>query len=126
MCAAPLSSHVTDGNVVIAMEFVTDLELVCMALSNGAVLMYSTLSCDLECVGDVDAGLLAMSWSPDQEVVVMVTKDKKLVLMTMDFDPIVETTLHPEDFGEGIYFNETLTIEYVHMYIILNNNKLID
>lgn len=83
------------------MEFVSDLESVCMALSSGDILMYNTLSCDLECVGGVDAGLVGMSWSPDQEVVVLVTKDDKLVLMTMDFDPIVETTIYPDDFGEG-------------------------
>ncbi len=100
MNMAPLSSHLTSGDTVIAMEFVPDLESVCLALSSGDILMYNTMSCDLECVGGVDAGLAGMSWSPDQDVVVLVTKDDKLVLMTMDFDSIVETTLHPEDFGE--------------------------
>ena len=100
---APLSSHMTSGDNVVAMEFVSDLESVCLALSNGDVLMYNTMSCDLECVGGVDAGLAGMSWSPDQEVVVLVTKDDKLVLMTLNFDPITETTLHPDEFGEGMF-----------------------
>ena len=100
---APLSSHMTSGDVVVAMEFVSDLESVCLALSNGDVLMYNTMSCDLECVGGVDAGLAGMSWSPDQEVVVLVTKDDKLVLMTLNFDSITETALHPDEFGEGTF-----------------------
>lgn len=51
-------------------------------------------------VGNVDAGILAASWSPDDSLVVLATGDDKLVLMTSTFDVISETTLHPEDFGE--------------------------
>lgn len=99
---APLSGHMTTGDVVVGMEFVSDLESVCLAVSNGDVLMYNTMTSDLECVGGVEAGLSGMSWSPDQEFVVLVTRDDKLVLMTLNFDPITETTLHPDEFGEGI------------------------
>ena len=107
---APLFSHMTSGDLVVGMEFVSDLESVCLALSNGDVLMYNTLSGDFECVGGVDVGLSGMSWSPDQEVVVLVTRDDKLVLMTLNFDPITETSLHPEEFGEGVLIVGTVCV----------------
>lgn len=97
---APLSGHMMSHDTVVAMECVPDLECVCLAISNGNVLVYQSLTSDLRCVGEVETGLSTMSWSPDQELIVLVTRDDKLVLMTMNFDPITETFLHPDDFGE--------------------------
>lgn len=42
-----------------------------------------------------------MSWSPDQEVVVLTTGLHNLILMNKDFDPIVETALQTTEAGEG-------------------------
>ena len=52
-------------------------------------------------MGSVEDGILCMSWSPDQEVLVLVTGAHKLLLMTREFDPITETPLYPQEFGEG-------------------------
>ena len=100
---APLSGHiVTSEDVVIGMEFVADMESVCLALSGGDILLYNTSTCELDCVGGVEVGVVCMGWSPEQDVVVLVTKEDKLVLMTRDFDSITETSLHPDHFGEGM------------------------
>lgn len=40
-----------------------------------------------------------MEWSPDQELLVLVTKDMNMILMNM-FDPIQEINLFNEEFGE--------------------------
>ncbi|KAG8593890.1 hypothetical protein GDO81_000980 [Engystomops pustulosus] len=42
-----------------------------------------------------------MSWSPDQELVLLITGQQTLILMTKDFEPIAEIPIHQEDFGEG-------------------------
>ncbi|KAM9330548.1 elongator complex protein 1 [Gastrophryne carolinensis] len=42
-----------------------------------------------------------MSWSPDQELVLLVTGQQTLILMTKDFEPISEVPIDQEDFGEG-------------------------
>uniref|UniRef100_A0A674IEZ0 Elongator complex protein 1 n=1 Tax=Terrapene triunguis TaxID=2587831 RepID=A0A674IEZ0_9SAUR len=55
----------------------------------------------LECVGSVDSGLTTMSWSPDQELVLLVTGQQTLIMMTKDFEPITEREIHQDDFGEG-------------------------
>ena len=99
---APLSGHMTsDQDAVVGIEYVADLESVCLALSSGDVLLYNTSTCELDCVGGVDVGVVCMGWSPEQDVVVLVTKEEKLVLMTRDFDSITEVSLHQDDFGEG-------------------------
>ncbi|XP_077988781.1 elongator complex protein 1-like isoform X3 [Glandiceps talaboti] len=41
-----------------------------------------------------------MTWSPDQELLILTTSRDTLIVMTKDFDPITEMDLHSEDFGE--------------------------
>uniref|UniRef100_A0A8C2WV44 Elongator complex protein 1 n=1 Tax=Cyclopterus lumpus TaxID=8103 RepID=A0A8C2WV44_CYCLU len=55
----------------------------------------------LECVGSVDSGLTSMSWSPDEELVVLTTGQETIIMMTKHFEPITEVGIHQDDFGEG-------------------------
>lgn len=41
-----------------------------------------------------------MEWSPDQELLVLVTKDMKTILMSCMFDPVHEVQLLSQEFGE--------------------------
>ncbi|KAJ3555021.1 hypothetical protein NM688_g2799 [Phlebia brevispora] len=56
-------------------------------------------------VGNVDAGILAASWSPDDSALVLATGDEKLILMTSAFDVVSESPLHPTDFGDDAPIN---------------------
>ena len=116
---APLSGHITSAqeDSVVGIEFVADLESVCLALSSGDVLLYNTSTCELDCVGSVEVGVVCMGWSPEQDVVVLVTKEDKLVLMTRDFDSITEVAMHPQDFGEGEWCNENrVRFQSIHVH----------
>ena len=42
-----------------------------------------------------------MAWSPDQDLVLFVTGEQKLLLMTREFDPVTEVAMFPKEFGEG-------------------------
>ncbi len=42
-----------------------------------------------------------MSWSPEQDLVVLATAEGNLILMTREFDPLLETPLCPAEFGDG-------------------------
>ncbi|KAN0060657.1 putative elongator complex protein 1 [Thecaphora frezii] len=68
---------------------------------------------DPEIVGSVEQGLLAASWSPDDELLVLVTAEtteeapasgrrqpEKLLLMTREFEVLSEAQLCTDDFGE--------------------------
>ncbi|KAM4807893.1 elongator complex protein 1 [Rhinophrynus dorsalis] len=86
---------------LVGIQDVPDQESVCIALSDGDVILSNLNTGQLECVGSVDSGIVAMSWSPDQELVLLVTGQQTLILMTKDFEPIAETPIHQDDFGEG-------------------------
>lgn len=70
----------------------------------------------VEVVGYLPSGIQAMSWSPDQDVFVVVSgkisQDRgepdvqsKLILMTSCFDPIIETKLNSSDTGSCQFVN---------------------
>ncbi|KAG1738258.1 pol II transcription elongation factor [Suillus lakei] len=56
-------------------------------------------------VGSVDSGILAVEWSPDDTLLVMITGEENLILMTSTFDVLSEAPLHTEDFGEDAPIN---------------------
>nr|XP_033774051.1 elongator complex protein 1 isoform X2 [Geotrypetes seraphini] len=86
---------------IIGIQDLLDQESACIATSAGDVILYNFCTRQLECVGTVESGLIVMSWSPDQELVLLVTGQETLILMTKEFEPIAETSLNQEDFGEG-------------------------
>ena len=100
--AVPLSNHMMSGDRVVGMEYLMDTESVCLGLSGGNILTYNVGTSELESVGEVeDGGVVCMAWSPEQDLVVIVTGADKLILMTREFDPLNEMPLYQEDFGEG-------------------------
>ncbi|KAG1835906.1 pol II transcription elongation factor [Suillus subalutaceus] len=56
-------------------------------------------------VGSVDSGILSVEWSPDDTLLVMITGDENLILMTSTFDVLSEAPLDTEDFGEDAPIN---------------------
>ncbi|KAK3073710.1 putative elongator complex protein 1 [Teratosphaeriaceae sp. CCFEE 6253] len=51
----------------------------------------------IEILGSVDAGIAAVSWSPDEELVAITTKADTILLMTREFEPTATITLSSED-----------------------------
>ncbi|XP_044161324.1 elongator complex protein 1 isoform X1 [Bufo gargarizans] len=86
---------------VVGIQDVPDQQSVCIATATGDVILCNLNTGQLECVGSVDSGIVTMSWSPDQELVLLITGQQTLILMTKDFEPIAEIQIHQEDFGEG-------------------------
>lgn len=46
-----------------------------------------------------------MEWSPDQELLVLVTRDLRVILMSCTFDPITEQSLISAEFGDKEFVN---------------------
>ncbi|TSK45876.1 Elongator complex protein 1 [Bagarius yarrelli] len=91
-----------DGSgVVLGIQDLPDQESACVATAQGDVILWNLNTNQLECVGSVDSGLTAMSWSPDQELVALCTGQETIILMTKDFEPITEVAIQQEEFGEG-------------------------
>ncbi|XP_033841778.1 elongator complex protein 1 [Periophthalmus magnuspinnatus] len=90
-----------DGSgTVVGLQDLAELESACVATAAGDVILYNFSSRQFECVGSVDSGLTSMSWSPDEELVIFTTGQDTFIMMTKDFEPIIEVGIHQEDFGE--------------------------
>ncbi|XP_056137038.1 elongator complex protein 1 isoform X2 [Lampris incognitus] len=85
---------------VVGIQDMAELESVCVATASGDVILCNLLTKQLECVGSVDSGLTTMSWSPDEELVTLITGQETVIMMTKDFEPITEVGIHQDDFGE--------------------------
>ena len=107
-----LSGHMTSGDQVIGMEYLTDSESVCLAISSGNILLLNvtTSTYELESVGKIEVGVVCMA--SKQDIVVMVTGEDKLVLMTKDFDPLTET----EGLWRG-YICEGTNLQYLFFFL---------
>lgn len=55
----------------------------------------------VDVVGSVEAGIKSAEWSPDEELLVLVTGEENLVQMTKTFDVLAEHPLKTRDFGDG-------------------------
>ncbi|KAJ8714548.1 hypothetical protein PYW07_002773 [Mythimna separata] len=94
-----LSAIASPDNKPINITFLTLTNTLCVGLANGELITISNNGSTLDLAGVCDNGLLAMEWSPDQELLVIVTRNMNMILMNM-FDPIHEINLFNEEFGE--------------------------
>lgn len=91
-----------DGSgCIVGIQDLLDQESVCLATASGDVILCNLSTLQLECVGSVASGIAVMSWSPDQELVLLATGQQTLIMMTKDFEPIMEHQIHQDDFGEN-------------------------
>lgn len=59
----------------------------------------------MEIVGLLDTSIAAAKWSPDEEILVLVTKSSKMILLSRSFEPITEVYLDAADASESTGFN---------------------
>ncbi|KAK5617225.1 hypothetical protein CRENBAI_010333 [Crenichthys baileyi] len=91
-----------DGSgVVVGLQDLAELQSACLATAGGDVVLFNLNTSQLECVGSVGSGLTSMSWSPDEELVILTTGQETIIMMTKDFEPVTEVGIHQGDFGEG-------------------------
>ena len=115
----PLMDHMMSSDRVAGIEYLSESESVCLALCGGNILLYNVATSELDSVGEIEVGVVCMGWSPDQDIVVMVTGEHKLVLMTKDFDVLTETFIHQKDFGEGKQMRKIKYSIHLSNYLLL-------
>lgn len=90
---------------VIACEYLPLNDELCLATADGEVIVIYLRAGGEENVTFCEGGIEVMAWSPDQEIVVFVTKARSLVVMNSGYDPLVEHQLDDEAFGEKAFVN---------------------
>ncbi|KAJ1724334.1 putative elongator complex protein 1 [Coemansia erecta] len=99
LCMLPVSG--TDAQVA-CIQFLMEKESVFVALRSGDIFSISAGNgtWDIETVGTVDSGIAGCAWSPDDEVLAVVTGEGRLLLMTQEFDVLNEFALTQDEQGE--------------------------
>ncbi|KAH9042892.1 IkappaB kinase complex IKAP component [Lactarius deliciosus] len=60
---------------------------------------------EFEIIGSFEDGIQAAAWSPDDSLLILVTGEGKLIVMTPTFDVLHESVLHTDEFGEDAPIN---------------------
>ncbi|KAJ6635662.1 Elongator complex protein 1 [Pseudolycoriella hygida] len=96
--------HTTDDQII-GLEYLPLNDEICIATSEGDVSVVNLRTETCENVTFCNGGIERMSWSPDQEIVVFITKSKQLVVMNSMYDPIYEGLLDEKCFGVNEFVN---------------------
>lgn len=80
-------------------SFVLELEALCIALRSGEMLLLNVESRELEEVGCIEGGMLSLEWSPDGEVLAVVSGAGRLLVMTREWEQLAELALAADAAG---------------------------
>ncbi|KAJ2918056.1 hypothetical protein MD484_g2395, partial [Candolleomyces efflorescens] len=92
---------------IVSLRVIAEARRIAAIMRGGDVVVVSLDEEDspAEVEGTFETGILAASWSPDESLLVLVTGDHKLILMTSTFDVLSEGPVHQNEFGEDAPIN---------------------
>jgi elongator complex protein 1 len=97
----PCPSPDLNCDEVIDLQYFSDSSSCCLILTGGDIVLVreSPLPQEehIEIVGSVDDGISAASWSPDEGLLAICTKSSSLILMSRDFEPVMNYKLSIDD-----------------------------
>jgi elongator complex protein 1 len=70
-----------DGMHITGISFSLELDSVCLSLSSGSLILVNVESHEVEEAGSVEGGIVTMEWSPDGEVLALITGSGSLLIM---------------------------------------------
>lgn len=80
--------------------FADDLSF-CLILNGGDIFIIrrepDEYQSHVEIAGSIDAGIAAAEWSPDEELLAVVTSSKSFLLMSRNYEPVYEVIIRPDD-----------------------------
>ncbi|KAI8895467.1 IKI3 family-domain-containing protein [Globomyces pollinis-pini] len=93
------NNHSIHGSLL-SFFYLVDIQAICLATKEGEITLFHDDG-RIEPVGVVDAGILAMEWSPDTELLIIVTEMGTLIEMTRDFQIVTEFPIDVAELGEA-------------------------
>ncbi|OLN92268.1 Elongator complex protein 1 [Colletotrichum chlorophyti] len=103
---APSPSPDLPADRVVSLHHFSDTLTTCVVLEGGDIVTVQEDdglggspdgAVQIEIVGSIDAGIAAARWSPDEEILVVVTKEGNAVFMGRSFDPIADVAMTADD-----------------------------
>ena len=89
-------------DTVVSSQYLSGSGMTCLVLEGGDIVtvqedQFADDGAHIEIMGSIDAGIAAARWSPDEELLAVVTKDNNLIFMGSTFDPVIEVPMTSED-----------------------------
>lgn len=101
---APSPSPELAVDRVVSFQHLSGTGLTCIVFEGGDIvtvaeddLNQQSSAAHIEIVGSIDTGISAARWSPDEELLVVVTKDGNVIFMGSAFDPVTEIQMTADD-----------------------------
>ena len=98
---APCPNPALSFDKVLNVHYFSDSHETCIVLAGGDITSVSAATAErqqqIEIVGSVDAGIAAAAWSPDEELLALLTNADTLLYMTRDFDNVASVNLLSDD-----------------------------
>ncbi|KAK2749590.1 hypothetical protein FQN57_005812 [Myotisia sp. PD_48] len=86
---------------ILSMLYSPARSTVCLVLEGGDIIIVREVpqpeEDPIEIVGSIDAGISAAAWSPDEELLAIVTKQNTLLYLTKGFDSVAEFNFSSDD-----------------------------
>ncbi|KAI1260790.1 elongator complex protein [Xylariaceae sp. FL1019] len=89
---------------IVSLHHFADQSTTCLVLEGGDVVIVrepdglnEAEGVHIEIVGGIDDGITAARWSPDEELLAVVTKANTVAFMSRSFEPLTDTTMTAED-----------------------------
>lgn len=87
---------------IVDIHYLSGTGTICIVLEGGDVVtvqedQLSGNDAHIEIVGSIDSGIHAARWSPDEELLVAVTKANNVIFMGSSLDPVAEVPMTAED-----------------------------
>lgn len=98
---APCPTPNRECDEIVNLHYFSDMSISCLVLAGGDIVVVRDNPIHgedkIEIVGSVDAGISAAAWSPDEELLAIVTAADTFLYMTKDFENVINITFSPED-----------------------------
>ncbi|MCJ1383067.1 hypothetical protein MMC17_006180 [Xylographa soralifera] len=99
--AAPCPLPDLECDNVLSLRYFPDSSTTCVVLAGGDIIVIREAPSDgeenIEILGSVDVGISAAAWSPDEELLAIVTRADTLLYMTKEFENVSSVTLTEDD-----------------------------
>ncbi|CAK1542238.1 unnamed protein product [Leptosia nina] len=86
-------------NTPVNIVYLSLVNTLSIGLSNGEIFGMTETGANCELNGICEDGILAMEWSHDQELLAIVTKDYRVIVMSCTYDIVNQVELLTEEFG---------------------------
>ena len=98
---SPCPSPDSKSDKILNLHFSADSSTSCLVLAGGDLVVVRESPQDgeerIEIMGSVDEGISSAAWSPDEELLAIVTKASTLLYMTKDFENVIDLKMSDGD-----------------------------